>query len=274
MLGLVCAQNNDIGGVGIAPRVDAQVVSYLDPLTLEPNYDTALQKALLHLGRGDVLLIEVQVYPDMGDIPTGTDPRENMLLPLESIPIAYSTIKWMIDELEIVVVEAGGDGTNFQYPGLDMDKWTDPKTGKPIFDRNFRDSGAIMVSAAQPPPFGPSPILPVEYAPSGGRVDCFAWGSDVYTCWAGGPLRCEDDPDTTGELYTYCFGGTSSAAAIVVGAAIAVQGAERAKPGNPYLAPAALRQKLGDHALNTEAKDAAGNVFSIGVMPNLEKLIV
>jgi hypothetical protein len=272
VLGIVCAQNNSLGGVGIAPGVEARIVSYLDPATLQPAYETALQHALLYLRQGDVLLIETQVYPP--DYPP-EDPQSQMLLPLESVQIIYDTIFWMVNTLGIVVVEAGGDGTNFQAPGLDMDNWPAPKAGPQIFNRNVRDSGAIIVSAAQPTAFGPGPILPMPYAPYGNRADCFAWGQDVFSCWAGGPLRCEWDSDTTGELFTYCFGGTSSAAAIVGGAAIVLQAHERGKSGSPIgHPPLEVRRRLADVNTNTPALNAGGVKFQIGMMPDLKQQIV
>ena len=84
----------------------------------------------------------------------------------------------------------------------------------------------------------------------GNRIDCFAWGNGVFT------------------LEKSAFGGTSSASAIIAGAAVAVQGY-----ANKYLAVfslSELRDLFRDKALNTQSVNGI-NRDKIGVMPNVNR---
>jgi hypothetical protein len=91
----------------------------------------------------------------------------------------------------------------------------------------------------------------------GSRVDCFAWGEGVRTC----------SLDVIPTLYRD-FSGTSSASAIVAGAAAVVQAVAVARTGSPFT-PRRVRELLSNPALNTTALSPE----PIGVMPNLKAII-
>jgi len=247
VLGEVCAVDNALGCIGIAPNVaSVNVVSYWS--STRPN---ALLAAIANLSFGDVLLLEAQLSI------TGWS---NM--PIEVLDAEFDTIR-LATALGIVVVEAGGNGGN------DLDTYTDG-AGNAIFNRTavgFRDSGAIMVGAAS------STTPHIRIAPPtwtwgtnfGSRIDCYAWGEDVDTC------SSNNAGSTT--LYTAGFNGTSSASPIITGAALVVQGiAENPASGLGYrFSPKQLRAILSDPATGTASNNPA--VDRIGVMPNLQAII-
>jgi hypothetical protein len=131
-----------------------------------------------------------------------------------------------------------------------------------------------MVSAAHSSvPFpGRIPNAPI-YLPTGirahsygSRIDCFAWGEDIYTTYY-------DPTDPADPKYGY-FGDTSGAAAIIAGVALSVQGLAEMNLGYKY-APAQLRDILG----NKDPCTGGGTLSydppndKIGVMPDLQNII-
>jgi hypothetical protein len=247
VLGEICAVDNNLGCIGIAPNVaSANVVSYWNS-----TRSNAILAAIANLSFGDLLLLEAQL-----DI-TGWQ-----MMPIEVLDAEFNTIR-LATALGIVVVEAAGNGGN------DLDTYTD-SSGNAIFDRTaagFRDSGAIVVGAAS------STVPHVRIAPPtwtwgsnfGSRIDCYAWGENVDTC------RSNNNGSTT--MYTGTFGGTSSASPIITGAALIVQGiAENPASGIGYrFSPQQIRAILSDAATGTASNNPA--VDRIGVMPNLQAII-
>lgn len=244
VLGEVCAKDNDIGCVGIAPRTRARVVSQWR----EGNvYGTAeaILSAVSTMEPGDVLLLEAQTTY----VPTG---QQN--LPVEVEEAVFDAIRGATDS-GIVVIEAAGNGS------ADLDAFEDAN-GRRRLDRtspDFRDSGAIMVGAAS----SAAPHERLDFSNFGNRINCFAWGEKVETCGDGG-LGSE----TAG--YTSTFGGTSSASPIVTGAALLLQH-WRERVGQERFDPSALRDLLADPARNTSSAEPADD--RIGVMPDLRALL-
>ncbi|HEY5857852.1 MAG TPA: S8 family peptidase [Aldersonia sp.] len=251
VLGEICAVDNTIGCVGIAPHVaSVAVVSW--HASTRPD---AIIAAIDNLTFGDLLLLEAQVSLDPTDYP-------NMLGPIEVYDAEFDAIR-LATALGIIVVEAGGNGTNNgSAPALDMDAYLNP-AGRAILNRDpanpdFRDSGAIIVSAAS----SLAPHTRLAYGPHGRRIDCYAWGQNIDTC-------SSDDAGAT-NLYTTNFGGTSGASPIVSGAALLVQGLAEASLGFRF-GPRQMRSILSDPATGT-TPDAA-EPTAIGVMPNLRAII-
>ncbi|MCK4305777.1 MAG: S8 family serine peptidase, partial [Candidatus Eisenbacteria sp.] len=83
-----------------------------------------------------------------------------------------------------------------------------------LFDRNVRDSGAIICGASNG-----SSLDPAWYTNYGSRVDLHGWGYSVVTCGYG-DLQGGDEE----EWYTESFAGTSSATPIVTGSVACIQG--------------------------------------------------
>lgn len=247
VLGEICASDNAVGCVGIVPNIaSVDVVSFNG--STRPD---AILAAVTNLGFGDALLLEAQVYLN------GT----NLLGPIEAYDAEYEAIR-LATALGVIVVEAGGNGTNNgSTPPLDMDTYT-TLAGQAILNRDaanpdFRDSGAIIVTAAS----ATAPHTRLAYAPHGRRIDCYAWGQSINT------LSSDAGGSTT--AYTTGFGGTSGASPIVTGAALAVQG--RAEEQLDFrFSPRQMRAILSDPATGTPP--SAAEPTQIGVMPDLRSI--
>jgi hypothetical protein len=123
---------------------------------------------------------------------------------------------------------------------------------------DFRDSGAIIVSAAT----STAPHTRLAYGPHGARIDCYAWAQNIDTC-------SSDNAGATNQYRTN-FGGTSGASPIITGAALLVQGIAEAGLGYRF-SPRQMRAILSDPATGT-APDPL-ETTAIGVMPNLRAII-
>jgi hypothetical protein len=160
------------------------------------------------------------------------------------------------------VIEAAGNG------GHDLDVFQQQISGgKFVLSRthpgDFRESGAIMVAGStwKYPYVRWVDAAQGQASCFGSRIDCFAWAEHVMTCMVVPFLGLD--------VYDY-FGGTSSASAIVAGAALLVQGVVQASPAS-RLGPGQMRALLSDPDLNT--RSANYPVDRIGVMPNLKRII-
>ncbi|MDQ1918932.1 S8 family serine peptidase [Massilia pseudoviolaceinigra] len=247
VLGIICAVDNTVGCVGIVPEISVDVVSHYG--STRPN---AIFAAIAHQSFGEVLLLEAQVYLN------GTPVRG----PIEAYDADYEAIR-LATALGIIVIETGGNGTGGSPPALNMDTYT-TLSGQAILNRDeanpeFRDSGAIMVTAAS----AAAPHTRLPFAPHGKRIDCYAWGESITTL--------NSIPGSLTSGYTTGYGGTSGAAAIIAGAALAVQGGAVAQsPASGRLSPRQMRDILSDTARGTLPSPA--ETTRIGAMPNLRKI--
>ena len=252
VLGEVVGVDNAVGVVGIAPGVaSVRLTSWFDGVNATTKHVAdALLAAIAVLGFGDVVVLEVHRGQNPAYRPTEVDPAD-----FAAIQLATS--------LGIVVVEAAGNGD------FDLDTYTDAMGGK-VLNRTspaFRDSGAIMVGAARSDV--PHDRISSAYtgfwgSNHGSRLDCYAWGENVVTCGYG-TLAPTPPGSPVPADYTATFGGTSSASAIVAGAALAVQGAAASAQPPFRLSPAQMRAILASHG-TPQGPNVAGN---IGVMPDL-----
>ena len=237
VLGIVGGVDNAVGIVGVAPGVSAiRVVSRFQAATnTDSHVADAIMAAIDVMAPGDVLLLEVQ----RDFLPTETDSAD-----FDAIRLATAN--------GIIVVEPAGNGN------LDLDAVVLPG-----------DSGAIMVGSCES-------ALPhnrfVGCGPGcgsnfGSRIDCFAWGENIVSAGYGdlnAGLGINDN-----DIYTFSFGGTSGASAIIAGAALIVQGMYQATGAR--LSPAQMREILSDAATGTpQGPDTLGD---IGVMPNLRAIL-
>ncbi len=244
VLGEVLMVDNKVGGVGVAPSANGRVVSqWRTPNSKSPNNADAIVSAIASMAFGDVLLLEAQDLDPAG---------AKSWWPVEVADATYGAIV-LATALGIAVVEAGGNG------GHNLDQYTN-SSHKRIFDRtsaDFRDSGAIMVAAGSKA----YPHTPAGTSNYGNRIDCYAWGDQVATTDTN-PAGTDDD------AYRGNFSGTSSASAIVAGAALVVQGLAQARLGHRY-SPKDLRQILKANGTPSSNPGTDG----IGVMPNLRGII-
>lgn len=247
VLGEICAFDNTVGCVGIVPHVSSVgVVSYYGSTRVK-----AIEAAIAKLHYGDVLLLEAQVWLN----------GSNLLGPIEAYDAEYEMIR-LATALGIIVVEAGGNGTNNgSAPALNMDTYT-TLSGRAILNRDpanpdFRDSGAIIVTAAT----SAAPHFKLAYGPHGRRIDCYAWAENIDTL--------SSDAGGATAAYRSNFSGTSGASPIVTGAALAVQGRSEALLGSRF-SPQQMRAILSDAATGTPP--AAAETALMGVMPNLRAI--
>ena len=239
VLGVVAGLDNELGIVGLAPKVTTRVVSHWGLRRGDLHVADALAVAATATPRPHVILLEVQT---------------DGFFPIEVDPAMRDVIR-CVTAMGVVVVEAAGNG------GHDLDAALDP-TKKQWLNRSskdFVDSGAIMVGAARSA-LPHNRTLPSNH---GSRVDCFAWGQNIAT--AGGYHT-----DHPGTGYTTGFDGTSGAAAIIAGCALLLQG--RAwNVGGALLSPLTLRALMADPATGTA--QGTGIAGAIGVMPDLQAIV-
>ncbi|HEV8284478.1 MAG TPA: S8 family serine peptidase [Chitinophagaceae bacterium] len=251
VLGIIMMKDNVEGGIGITPKVNGHVISQWRP-DGSPNTADAIMAAIDHLNFGDILLLEAQTR----------DPLEkDKVWPIEINEAIFQVIR-LASALGIVVIEAAGNGNSFNT-GSDLDNFT--LNNKNIFDPNsshFRDSGAIIVAAAS----STVPHTRIRNSTYGNRVNCYAWGEKVVT--VGNYPRSSGIVINT---YTRNFSGTSSASAIIAGAAIAVQSIAAAL-GKPRLSPLQMRKIFSNELFGTPSKNGHA-IDKIGVMPDLKKII-
>lgn len=245
VVGIVSAEDNNIGGIGIAPKAKVKVVSQIRD---NGNYNTAdaILSAVNNMQAGDILLLEAQAtYDGYGD---------KNYFPVEVKPDIFDAIR-MGTNKGIIIIEAGANGGN------DLDQFRD-RNGKQVLNRNspdFKDSGAIMVGAAS----ARVPHKRSYFSNYGSRVDVYGWGNAVDTTDA-------KPSEFITNLYTSSFSGTSSASPIIAGAAASIQGIAKNNQGKVYT-PSQLRDILSDPSTGTKSNDPISD--KIGVLPDLKAIL-
>ena len=240
VLGEIHSLGNAYGTTGAAPGATLLVAP---ANTVEFGYSVslAITDAASMLGPGDAILIEQQACVcgnTCSSSCSGCGPVEWKQANYDAISLATS--------LGIAVVEAAGNG-NVQL---------DAPACLGRFDRNVRDSGAIIVGAGNP--FHKR----LSFSSHGSRVDLQAWGTRVATTGYGDLF----DPGDARQRYTGRFSGTSGASPIAAAAALAVQGALIAGGAGP-LDPVTLRALLKLTGTPQDACDPFDK--NIGPFPNV-----
>jgi subtilisin family serine protease len=250
VLGELVAADDGVGVTGIANRAR---LGLLNPIRAGgvSEVAAAVNRAAELLEPGDVILIEQQMIGPRFDVSTGRG-----AVPPEFDPVVFSAISAATLK-GIVVVEAAANGfDNLDHPGYNG-----------AFDKSVRDSGAIIVGAGMPPEgqYGPGPDR--ERWPDsnwGSRVDVQGWSRSVATCGYGNLQRDMGED----HWYTDRFGGTSGAAAMVAGAAAAIQGIVKARQ-LPPLKPEQVRDLL----ISTGTPQTGDLSKNIGPRPDLRAAI-
>lgn len=253
VLGVVLKHHNSDGSKGIAPNANGYLISQWRP---DGSFNTAdaVMAAISQLAYGDIILLEAQIYDS---------PGSESLWPVEIQHAVFDVIR-LAAALGIIVIEAAGNGKKSFGEGNDLDNYTDNYRKNPLRrrDPDFRDSGAIMVAAAS----DAVPHSRIRHSNYGSRIDCYAWGERVSTSGSHFDL-----PEMAIVSYRKKINGTSSASAIIAGAAILVQSITESNH-NFRLGPKHMCQILSNDLLGTPSANGR-SIDKLGVMPDLKKII-
>jgi subtilase family protein len=251
VLGILVATPDGIGVTGIAHRAAIGVINP-QPSGAQPRLADAIAQAAARLDRGDVMLIEQSSLagPRL-DLSTGRG-----VVPVEYETDIFNAIRAATSRGVIVIEPAGNGFENLDHPAYNE-----------TFNRNKRDSGAIMVGAGLPEGgvYGPGPDrVRTEESNYGARLDVQGWGRFVVTCGYG-DLRREQGRNN---WYTDLFGATSAAAAMVAGAVAVIQSIAKER-GLSALSPAQMRTLL----VSTGTPQSGDLSQRIGPRPDLRAAI-
>lgn len=229
-VGILLAAHNGIDFDGIAAGAAIQLESSLRTKNGANLYDVAdaITQIAQQLPRGALLLVEEQAETLwQGGV---------HLAPVEQVSAAHTAIR-LATNLGVTVIEPAGNG------GIDIDAMLPAG-----------DSGAVMVGACAFDGQHPSRLAGVLPSNFGERVDCYAQGRFVETLSLNNGARND-------------YGGTSSASAIIAGAAAVVLSIAAAH--GRTVAPTELR----DWFRQVGVASANPPVDRIGVMPDVGALI-
>jgi len=239
VLGIMLGQDNGYGITGIVPNAAYGVVT-----TNARNVASAIDSAATYLSAGDVINLSIGFYDSRG-----------YAVPVEYYAAEYTAIQLAVAK-GIIVVECASNGYQDGGQGANLDD----SFYQGVFNRNVRDSGAIIVGAAEMG--GLDHRYAALYSNYGSRVDSFAWGNGVTTAGYGDLFHADAN-----QMYMDSGWGTSFSAPMVAGIAAAIESYYRQLTGN-VLSPWQLR------ALLTTTGTAAGNRnHYIGTMPNLQEAL-
>jgi hypothetical protein len=231
VMGEIRGGDNTYGVRGIIPDCAVGCSSIAEQSTAD-----AINNAAANIEAGDIILIELHAPGPNAD---------------GSGQFGYVCMEYWQDNFDAmllaalagrIVCEAAGNG----YQNLD-----DP-VYEGLFDRNVRDSGAIMCGASNG-----SSLEPAGFSNHGSRLDLHGWGYNVTTCGYGWLHGGAEE-----EWYTDGFSGTSSASPIVVGAVGSLQGMVKSAFGFP------LDARLARQILRETGTPQEGSSL-IGPRPNL-----
>lgn len=232
VLGELIGEDNGNGVRGLCYGADVLLSSHLGS---SANIPTAVANAAAAAGPGDVVLLEVQCF--------GTPPGP---FPCEYDAATFATLETATANGIHVFAAAGNGGHDLDgaaYGGL--------------FDRDVRDSGAVMCGASN----GVS-LDAASFSNYGSRLDAHGWGQNVTTAGYGDLFG---GVGVTRE-YTATFSGTSSATPIVTGAGVILNGIHRRVFGYG-LEPLSLRSLL------TRTGTPQGSGGRIGPRPDVRAAI-
>ena len=244
---IVSADRNEYGLTGIADESAMRFYSE----TTNGGIPNTLLMAANNAQQGDVLML-VMMYL-LGQI-GATD-----WVPFELLQPVFDATLTITGNGRLVVV-ASGNGDN----SLD-----DPRFVR-RFDRTFRDSGAIFVSAS-----AGSALSKATYANYGSRVDAHSWGEDVCICGVPGLFYPNND---IRQAYSANGTGTSSATPGVAGLVIEDRDGSPGVAGVVTALQGAALQQIDRRLSNTEVLQllhSHGPISpdSIGRRPDLQAML-
>ena len=255
VLGVISGDDNKHGITGIGPEANISAVSIFDPqLPKGWGAAAAISSTANKLNAGDILLLEIQRAGPAFGFKKQEEQRGN--IPVEWWPDEFAAIKTATMR-GILVITAGGNGREFRKcpllqrkpPDLPYvkfpDDWINPSDGV----QEIR--GSIIVGAGQPEfqtLTGAPDLCRLEFSNfdetnKESIFDAQCWGERVTTCGFGDLEKgggSDEDYWYTGE-----FSGTSSAAALLAGVLVCVQGIVKGRklpPLTPAQDPNLLRK--------------------------------
>ncbi len=240
VLGILGGRPDGAGITGIASGAEF----HFSGANIGATYDVgaAILRSLPGMRPGDVILIEQQTLGPQGN---------EAYVPVEWYKPWYDRIVLAVG-LGMVVVEAGGNG----FQNLDDPIYSVGNGGHwPFLFAN--DSGAILVGAGSV-----RDRSRLDFSSYGSTFDLQGWGETVWATGYGDAFSAGG----TNLFYTRAFSGTSSASAVVAGAAVLVQAAFKARTGQA-LSPGELRQLLRATG-SPQAVISGQPVKPIGPLPN------
>lgn len=241
VLGEIIGVANTYGVTGIAPKARALVIpANCTPATGDYNPANAINVGASLLSAGDVIVIEQQTAVCGG----ACGSNQLGCGPLEAWQPVFDAVR-NATALGRIVVAAAGNGQ------ADLDG----AACGGAFDRNVRDSGAIIVGAGSP-----TDHARLGFSSFGSRVDVQGWGLNVATTGYGDAFNPGDER----RRYTNTFSGTSSATPIVAGVVLSINGTRRAC-GLPPAGPTEMRTALS----TTGTPQFNPNTGHIGPLPDI-----
>ena len=244
VLGIVSGVDNGFGVKGIASAAPAgwsSVVGENYPVCAQGFYG-----AYNGLDEGDVFLIELH-WP--GPNASGTGQQ------------GYILMEYWQSNFDAIQT-ATANGVHCIEPAGNGEEDLDDPIYENLFNREFRDSGAIVVGAGNPN----NSYIPSWFTNYGSIVDLFGWGSSIVSTGYGDLFG---SPDTLRQ-YTQNYGGTSGASPICTGALMCVQSINK-EFGYELIPPVEMR-----FVLNVTGTSQNPNFLTdhlIGKMPNIYKAL-
>ncbi|GEM_PF-2220938 len=246
VLGEIIGADNGIGVTGLTPNATVKLAASMTGTG--QNIAQILLDITAQLPAGSVVLIEQQTNAPFDVNAACTSELCDGFVPVEVHQAVFDAIQYATANGIIVVELAGNGSINLDHPLFNN-----------RFKRTSRDSGAILVGAANPTTHQPYP-----WSNTGSRIDVYGWGDQIYTTAYGDLFS---NGVNANQDYTASFAGTSGASAMVTGAVIALQGI--AKADSDLIGSLEMRALLR----STGTPQGTSN-RKIGAMPNLAYALV
>ena len=275
--GMLSGDVNTIGIVGICPAAQFEGVS----IAGEPGGSAAaLRRAAERLRAGDVLLVESHNAGPTTAF-NGVDRRTNG---------RTASSRWSSTRMTSRRSGTPWIAASWWWPLPEMGESTSPSVTKvarrgrggrrvpwpnPFLRDPGGDSGSILVGAGAAPGSARPARSRLKFSNYGICIDAQGWGEKVATAGGKGDGRAHDLQGGRDEdrWYTASFSGTSSAAAMVAGAVVGLQGIVRAMGRSP-LTPREVRTLLRETGTaQTAGPDGDPATHRVGSLPDLRQLI-